>query len=737
MSIAPSSRFNYVEDPADVPEDAIGIALSGGGVRAACLGLGALQMAEESGVFGKARYLSAVSGGSYIATAFVAARAQRGLLPASVSPWGRGSGEEAHLRRNLSYLGEDLPDRLLALMYYVTRTVLHQIQFLAGLILVSSTLGAGYRSLGVLVTGGNVLVAEHRPERYLAVLAVLVAGGLLDVSRSMRAPTLATGNGFRARLAKARDRTYKRRVEVRRALVALVAVLVLPDLISAGSHVLNAFDFRRMEDWATAAIALTAFVVVAAFVLRSQKSAAPKFAHRVLLRGGRAVFSLSMIALTVTPLLLLVELQSRWDLATNGILFAISGCILLFFGLFVHANWTSMHHLYAHRLTRAYIVTEPERLGLEAGCGTARHHRRLDQIAFRCVSADHLPELLVCAAVNIGRGESAQGEGCGSFVFSAKHVGGPATEATDLGFLADKPCSDVVAASGAAIAPNMGRLTRHSVRTLLAFLNLRLGLWVSVPRQANAQARIARSRKGTPQPPAAASVPPGCLNRGSDECFMQDKCERLRTAGAGQRSFMHGLRHGWREPGPYWTWKELLGELSAGDKALFISDGGHWDNTGIIELLRRGCRTIFAVDAAVDDFRLSNLVRAVSLARSELGVEIDMTGRMLESERPVLPLTFRYPDDDPSGPKNQLIVMRTFIPEGLPADLVAMSRALGTHGLGSVFPRHVTLNQFLLARDVDGYITLGRWLFEEAVRVADLRPAQTAEPVSRRPGVTT
>ena len=281
----------------------------------------------------------------------------------------------------------------------------------------------------------------------------------------------------------------------------------------------------------------------------------------------------------------------------------------------------------------------------------------------------------------------------------------------------------MVAASGAAIAPNMGRLTRHSVRALLAFLNLRLGLWVSVPEEEEQGGPEVRGKSLPMKNPTRTGAPvAGCLDRGPEGCLASGTCRRLTAAGEESDGVMARLRGGWREPGPYWTWRELLGQLSANDNALFISDGGHWDNSGIIELLRRGCRTIFAVDAAVDEPRLSNLVRAVSLARSELGVEIDMTGTMLESEEPVLRLTFRYPGEDQSGPKNQLIVMRTFVPPGMPADLVAMSRASGTHGLGSVFPRHVTLNQFLQARDVDGYITLGRWLFAEAVREADLRP---------------
>jgi len=709
MSIPRNSRFQYSVDPAGVPDDTVGIALSGGGIRAACLGLGALQMAEELGVFGRAKYVSAVSGGSYIATAFIAARAQGENGDDSVKPWGRGSGEEAHLRRNLSYLGEDLPDRCLALVHYVIRTTLHQVQFLAGLVLISSTLGAAYRSLGVLVSDGDVLEAEFRPLRLVAIVVVLISGAMLDVSRAGREDGQSPPARLTRMVDKARLWSYDHRVLERRAVIAIVGVLLLPDLIAAGSQAIQAVRFGHAEDWTVVAVASLAFVFVAIFVLRSQKTAAEKRSVRILLRGARACFSLSIIGLFATPLLVLVGQQAQWDLATNAVLFAAAGGVLLMFGFFVHANWTSMHDIYARRLTRAYIVTEPERRGQEAGCGTARHHRRLDEIALRCLSSDEVPELLVCAAVNMAQGESAQGEGSGSFVFSPNYVGGPGNVGITLEFLANKRCSDVVAASGAAVAPNMGRLTRRTVRVLLAFLNLRLGMWVLVP-----------SSEESANP--VGLKPHGCLHRDTSECLLQGKCDRLKTPGVRSEGVAARLMSGWREPGPYWTWKEALGDLSLRDGALFISDGGHWDNSGIIELLRRGCRTIFAVDAAVDDLRVSNLVRAISLARSELGVEIAMTGSELTSKDPVLRLTFLYPGQDASGPRNVLIVMRTFVTDDMPTDLVAMSRSLGVHGLGSVFPRHVTLNQFLLARDVDGYITLGRWLFEDAVRVADLRP---------------
>ncbi len=67
-----------------------GICLSGGGIRSASYCLGALQTFERHGMLfgpGRAKYLSAVSGGSYIATALTSvARGQIGDDDPAVSP---------------------------------------------------------------------------------------------------------------------------------------------------------------------------------------------------------------------------------------------------------------------------------------------------------------------------------------------------------------------------------------------------------------------------------------------------------------------------------------------------------------------------------------------------------------------------------------------------------------------------------------------------------------------------
>ena len=42
-------------------------------------------------------------------------------------------------------------------------------------------------------------------------------------------------------------------------------------------------------------------------------------------------------------------------------------------------------------------------------------------------------------------------------------------------------------------------------------------------------------------------------------------------------------------PTPRYLIKELFGWNSVNDKFLYVTDGGHYENLGLVELLRRGC----------------------------------------------------------------------------------------------------------------------------------------------------
>lgn len=74
---------------------------------------------------------------------------------------------------------------------------------------------------------------------------------------------------------------------------------------------------------------------------------------------------------------------------------------------------------------------------------------------------------------------------------------------------------------------------------------------------------------------------------------------------------------------PFYFFYELFSKINTDNRKLNISDGGHIENLGVYELLRRKCRLIIAVDAGADpDGTFADLNNLTIRARNELGIAI-------------------------------------------------------------------------------------------------------------------
>ena len=126
-----------------------------------------------------------------------------------------------------------------------------------------------------------------------------------------------------------------------------------------------------------------------------------------------------------------------------------------------------------------------------------------------------------------------------------------------------------VGLSGAAVSPAMGRFKVGPVSMLLAFANVRLGTWVPNPRYAT---RLAAEGKRLPR------------------------------------------------PGLGYLLKEFLGFHDHSDLFLYVTDGGHWENTALVELLRTSHhREIVCVDADSGPGNLAGSIsKAIDLAEADL-----------------------------------------------------------------------------------------------------------------------
>ena len=93
----------------------------------------------------------------------------------------------------------------------------------------------------------------------------------------------------------------------------------------------------------------------------------------------------------------------------------------------------------------------------------------------------------------------------------------------------------------------------------------------------------------------------------------------------------------WRHMGPRWgimyLLSELLGMADDSSKYVYLSDGGHFENLGIYELVRRRCRFIVACDAGMDPgFEFEDLGNAIRKCQVDLGVTIDIDTRPIRPD---------------------------------------------------------------------------------------------------------
>jgi len=228
----------------------------------------------------------------------------------------------------------------------------------------------------------------------------------------------------------------------------------------------------------------------------------------------------------------------------------------------VDLNAASPHGYYRSRLARTYLVAP----GVSPQAPIASNSDlKLS------ATTDTGPIHLINAALNCpGSDDPAlRGRGSVNFVFSRHHCG---SSLSGWHSTAEWEKSDpnldlgtAMAISGAAAAPNMGQLTDRRFTMLLAMLNIRLGYWLRQPGQ-------------------------------------------------------------WRRrPVSNYFLQELFGSMHHRQALLNVSDGGHFENLAVYELLRRRCRTIVAIDGECDPrHSFGGLLNLVRLAKIDFNIEIQL-----------------------------------------------------------------------------------------------------------------
>ncbi|MCI0666924.1 MAG: hypothetical protein L0Y43_02600 [Methylococcaceae bacterium] len=210
-----------------------------------------------------------------------------------------------------------------------------------------------------------------------------------------------------------------------------------------------------------------------------------------------------------------------------------------------------------------------------------------------------------------------------------------------------------MAISGAAAAPQMGLATMRNLSFWLALLNVRLGYWVRNPGLAK---------------PA------------------------------------------WFAPGLKYLIHEMLGTMHEKSPWINLTDGGHIENLGIYELLRRRCKYIVAVDGEEDrNLTFAGLTTLQRLAKIDLGVEIDINLDDLRlNERGLSRSHFcfcriAYPATDRDSEKiyGYLLYVKLSL-TGNEGEFIRRYRLDEP-----AFPHHSTADQFFTEAQFEAYRSLG------------------------------
>jgi hypothetical protein len=676
----------------------LGIALSGGGIRSAAFNLGALQALRERNVLEHADYLAAVSGGNYVASALTISGAyQRPEHDNGRPQWAHCSVEERYLRRHTDYLAPGLAGRVWLGLNVVYGFALNYLPFLLcafvagrvagwGLHAVLSRLGRSDPREGPLAMPGMAspwLLASAMSSLVLAVLLV----GYRRMKDGHRRPAdfgESTTEGVALRL-----------VGLAAAASGTVVLPALARAYGTASEFVLAHVLRRPSarfDTTVDRVTVAIFWLVGSLVLAAVALA---LSRRFRARGLMLVLaSLATAGLLLVPLLSSLEYSTAYGLRDGGDLLPVvlALVVVLFMALAVHNRRYSLHHFYRERLNGAFALVRTRRgdsVVAEPICFDEPLY--FSDIGGRLQACgSRLPKLIVCCAVNLTSDEVPVGRFAESFTFEHDHSGGrlfgyhetTRFEAPDGMPGTRLTLPSIMAVSGAALSPLMGRFTHPPLRFLMAMTNVRLGVWIRNPLHADWAAETG----GGP-----ADEPPNLARR-----------------------VRRRIVRGWREPGALYVLREALGRTRSSHRFIYLTDGGHWENLGLVELLRRRCTHVLCFDASTDQAGGGlDIGRAVALARSELGVQIDLDPRPTMpskgfSEDVAVRGSIRYPA---SALTARLVYAKAVLTRTAGWDLLAYRARDGR------FPNHSTGRQMFTDEQFESYRALG---YDAGLRALEL-----------------
>jgi hypothetical protein len=170
--------------------------------------------------------------------------------------------------------------------------------------------------------------------------------------------------------------------------------------------------------------------------------------------------------------------------------------------------------------------------------------------------------------------------------------------------------------------------------------------------------------------------------------------------------YVEGARAVFKKPGLARLAKEAVGKASIYDRFLYVTDGGHYDNLGLIEALRRRPDRIILLDASndkEDSFR--TLGRTIATARMDLDCDVRLDPRNMRRISKVKPAraawcvgSYKFSDTDQEG---QIFLCKAVMVGDVTWDIQTYADD------NPDFPRTSTNNQLYSEFDFEAYRALG------------------------------
>jgi hypothetical protein len=428
-----------------------------------------------------------------------------------------------------------------------------------------------------------------------------------------------------------------------------------------------------------------------------------------------------------------IPAQFYGDLNNNAawklIALLVAGAVALAISWAAGVNAFSMHAMYGNRLARAYLgATRPDEPDEKARKPHAYTGFDPDDdlplAESREEPGDETREVLqrpfhvINTALNIVRPSADhlewQERKAASFTMTPLRTGSRLTgycRTRQIGGRADvNPESKLpsgltigrsMTISGAAAAPNMGYHSSRLVAIVMTFFNVRLGWWMRNPARLFLQPPMNGQKKSYE----------GLWGKAKE--YVHDwKADRAREQ---RRELISELCH--TEPGnPLRAlFSELTNDTREDSDYVYLSDGGHFENLGLYEMVRRRCAEIVLVDAGCDPkYEYEDLERATRIIRNDLNADIripdlptadsiEQTGRHYA----IGTITYK---NVPGQPVGKILYIKPGMSWKEPLDVTRYAKR--SRANGEPFPHQSTADQFFDEPQFESYRALGQYSVE-------------------------